>query len=536
VTDGTNLKTLVLLCPDLETLGQGLDLQELEQWLQETMPPVLVQGVPDLVLRSGELARAVAASGAARLVLGLSCGQYSTAEVQVEARKAGLDPLGLEVINLGAYAALVDPRSLATEKAKILLAAAVARARAYQGSQAQNVKPCLPTRLGRRSLFNLSLLEYRPVPSIRVECCAAAYGCEQCVRVCPRGALGGINSRISLKKSLCESCGLCLTACPQEAVEFPGYAPTQLAAQITTLLDPDVGTLQPRAILFTCRRGARALEGLARRGKIYPVDWLPVQMPCLGMVSPAWILACLSLGARAVGLVSCPGHCPFGQDEIIEGRVTFCRELLRRLDGSYQTVSLLRLADLREPKSIQAQAPSTRTRQHKAFVPRTCSFPSIDPQSAAEVFLHLAQVDGATAEVSLTHPNSPFGVVEVTDGCTACGMCAVACSTGALALEREDGNIALTFDASLCMACAQCLPTCPEASSQVLQLQRITDLQRLSQGRVVLYQDQDRRCDACGAPIASAQMLRRMATLLGDESSIASLITRYCPECRQLFG
>jgi len=39
--------------------------------------------------------------------------------------------------------------------------------------------------------------------------------------------------------------------------------------------------------------------------------------------------------------------------------------------------------------------------------------------------------------LSLVHPHSPFGVIEVSDGCTGCGVCAEACPTGALVLERE---------------------------------------------------------------------------------------------------
>jgi len=533
VSDRANLKTAVLVCADLETLGSGLDLSEVQQWLQETVPAVHVHFAPDLDHRPGELAEAVALSSATRLVLGLCSEDYATAEMQVQTRKAGLDSLGVEIVNLGAYAALTHPRPQATERAKILLAAAVAKTRAFPGSQPENMKPRFPAKVSRRSLFALSLLEYRPVPSIQAERCAARRGCQLCVQVCPCGALEEATGRVRLEKSRCEGCGLCLTACPREAVEFPGYAPFQLEAQITALLDSTAGTLQPRGILFTCQRSALVLDRLAKKRFPVPdlnsrasnsdVELLPVQVPCLGMVPPTWLLQCLTLGAAVVDLVPCLGGCPFGQKEVIEGRVAYCRELLRILGGSPEKIRL--------PQSMDEQ-PScfTYVDSDRETPDLKCGSWNLFP---AQVVLQLAHHYQAPERLSLAHPRSPFGVMEMTDDCTGCGVCADACPTGALALERKDGDLSLTFDAALCTACGQCLPRCPEAEKQALRLQRITDVQRLSQGRVVLYQDRDGRCEACSAPIAPEAMLRQMKAMLGDENASAlRVITRYCPDCR----
>jgi ferredoxin/coenzyme F420-reducing hydrogenase delta subunit len=527
VTEQTRLKTAVLLCADLETLGHGLDLEAVQEWLPEAMPDVHVQFAPDLGHRLDGIAGAVAADGAARLALGLCSGEYATAELQVQARKAGLDPLGIEVINLGAYAALTHPRPQATERAKILLAAAVARARAFPGSRPENVKPCLAAKVSRRDLFTLSLLEHRSVPSIQGNRCAAGSGCEACVQACPSGALEKANGRVSLDKPGCEGCGMCLTACPRRAIQFPGYAPAQLLAQITTLLDPAVGTLQPRGTLFTCQRSTRVLEGLARRGVSYPAGWLPVRVVCLGMVPPTWLLRCLTLGAAEVGLFPCPGRCRFDQKDVIEGRAAYCQGLLQLLGGSPERVRLFSSAPL----------PILSVGEEHFFSSAPLLLRSSAPKDAAEMLLRLAESYGAPAPLSLAHPHSPFGVIGVTDGCTGCGVCAITCPTGALALEQEDGGPSLTFDAALCTACGQCLPRCPEAENRVLHLQRITDLQYLSQGRILLHRDRDWRCEACGVPIASEMMLRRIKAILGEGSAPAlRVITRYCPDCRVRFG
>ena len=525
MTAETPLKTLVLLCQDLASLGQGLDLAAIQAGLQDRTPAVQVQVVPDLEHRLEGLASLVQESGAARLVLGLCAGQHRTPELQAQVRKAGLDPLGVEVLDLGAWAAPVHPPSQATAQAQLLLTAAVARARAFPGSRPANVKPHLPSRLSRRALFTLSRLEYRTVPSLLARRCAAPAGCRLCAAACPRAALKAENGRITLDKLACDGCGLCVSACPREAIAFPGHAPAQLAAQIQTLLDPTVTELWPRGILFTCPGSTPGLARQAQWDGALPAGWLPVALPCLGMVLASWPLACLALGAGAVALAPCPGRCPFAQEGVIAGRVAYCRELLHLLGDDPERVRLVQsLADLPPLLAMAPQPPAIPAPLHPA---------SPAPDAAAQVHLHLAQTAGTPTDVSLRHPHAPFGLVQVTNGCTGCGVCATACPSGALLLERSDGHLTLSFDAALCTACGQCLPVCPEAAHDVLSLERVTDLRRLAEGRVPLYEDREWRCERCGTPIAPEGMLRRIEALLGDEhATTLGMIARYCPECR----
>ncbi len=155
------------------------------------------------------------------------------------------------------------------------------------------------------------------------------------------------------------------------------------------------------------------------------------------------------------------------------------------------------------------------------------------PLAAARALQSLAEDFDVSPSFALAHPYSPLGIVQIdADRCTGCGACAQACPTGALAFQQEDA-VSLTFDPNLCTGCGQCSGWCPE---HIMRIDRVTDLQRLSGGRIPLYEDQEVRCEVCGSVIGPAAMLWRIANILspmgGANEATISTITRLCPSCR----
>ncbi|MBI4201516.1 MAG: 4Fe-4S binding protein, partial [Chloroflexi bacterium] len=294
----------ILLCRDLETTGNGLDVDELCRWLGETQEGVQARAVAGLCHAPGELAWA-AASGTRRAVMGVCSREYAEREMQFQARMVGLDPLAVEVVNLGGFCTLVPERGRATEKAKLLLAAAIAKARAYSGGGTENLKPYFPPlsqKVSRRALFTLPPIQYQVVASIEGQRCVADTGCALCVRVCPKGALERNGRNIWVNKARCDGCGLCVSACPVQAVRLPGSLLDQLEAQITALLETDGVGLRERRILFVCQGSVQAIEQAGGDGIGASVSWLPVEVPCAGMVSVGVFLWCVVRGA-AVGVL-----------------------------------------------------------------------------------------------------------------------------------------------------------------------------------------------------------------------------------------
>ncbi|MFQ5946175.1 MAG: hydrogenase iron-sulfur subunit, partial [Anaerolineae bacterium] len=330
------LEVFLLLCEELGGLGEGLDLGAIAEWIERRLPAVRVRREPKLCGRIGQALGNI--NGAQRLILGVCSPDFAATELQRSARQAGLDPFGVEVVNLGTFCARVPSRLEGTDKAKLLLGAAVAKARAFPRSGPENTKPLLAwgdTKVSRRALFTLPPIHYEAVPSIRPADCAAGKGCRVCATTCPHQALNPSGEgAMLLDKTRCTACGACVSVCPRTAIELPGASPKQFEAHLAALLNPEVPTPRPRGILFLCPRSALALEKLAGNGQSLAAGWLPVEVPCLGMVTPNWLLHGLRLGAAAVGVLPCPSDiCRFGQRDTVWERVDYVRELLLLLGG-----------------------------------------------------------------------------------------------------------------------------------------------------------------------------------------------------------
>jgi ferredoxin len=483
-----HIHAAVVVCGDWEASG------EIEGWTIED--DVELHVMKGLCQEPGQLREPLEGSRVDRLVLGLHFDRYGLADLQTEARGLGLDALGLEIVHL-------DGHDL--DRGKRRIRAALARARAFGGSGPEHAKLISAQKVSRRGLFRLSLSEYVAAPAIDLTICASGIGCNACAEICPPDALTWANGRMEYDKGKCLPCGLCVTACPRGAVLNPAFTPAQVEVEVRTLLDTESGS--PTGIVFHCQYGSPPQLG---------EGWMPVALPCAGMATPPWLLAPLLMGASAVSVIPCPPECPAQQAWTIAGHVRYCRALLHELGTAEDLVSLTAVSEPPSPSEIEAVDVDDPFGHDRG--------PAILDQ-LTRVF--------TTDRVWLEEPRSPLGLITIGEACTACGMCGESCPPGALAAEVHDDQFVLTFDHALCVACNQCLPRCPEIARGAIRLRKAMDTDLLRAGRRVLHEATILRCESCGAPISSVEMMDRIGELLGEEQAgLVPVLSRSCSDCR----
>ncbi|MFQ5907385.1 MAG: 4Fe-4S binding protein, partial [Thermoplasmata archaeon] len=241
-------RAAIVVCGDWGASG------EIEGWTVEDDAELHV--LKGLCQQPGQLRDRLKTSEVSRLVLGLHVDSYALSDFQTEARRLGLDALGLEIVHLDGHG---------LDRGKRRLCAALARARAFAGSRPEHSKLITARKVSRRGLLRLALSEYLAAPAIDPATCASGIGCNACAEICPKDALIWANGRMEYDKGKCWPCGLCSTACPTGAILNPAFTPSQLEAEIRTLLDTAPNSIT--GIVFHCQTGNPPPMG---------EDWMPV--------------------------------------------------------------------------------------------------------------------------------------------------------------------------------------------------------------------------------------------------------------------
>ena len=494
----------VAICADLAS--HGLDVDVVSASVQDGGVPVAV--VP------GPCGRPPAAGSLAwdRVVFAVCPEGPSGDEVLSRARREGADA-GVGAVRVDAVeAASYGPGNGRDDRAAAVLGARLAGLAASSPSPPDAFRMALPAgKVSRRSLLSTAGVRYVPVAVVGEVGCRGSVTCGLCVDACPVGAIGRGGRVPEVDREACIGCGSCVSACPVDgAARLPGADLVRFEAEIERLTSEADGA----GLLVRCAGSPRVPEDRLAG------TWLPLEVPCLSIVTPAWALSALAAGVRSVAFRGCGSVCRANAPERARPTVAFVREslapagvadpgdrvrlLLPEEDVLPSGPDPAELAPLGDPSSVVALR---------------------EPWASEAALAALGAVTG-----TVVGDGAPFGRVEFdADGCTVCGLCAGVCPTGAIRFDEGAVAATLEIDRSACVGCGHCAAICPEG---VLSVERGVDLERLGRGAEPLKRSAVARCRRCGEPVAPTAMLERLRPLL--DPAVLATTEGLCQRCRGL--
>ncbi len=351
--------------------------------------------------------------------------------------------------------------------------------------------------------------------------------CNLCLKSCPTGAIKE-SFYFELDEDKCIGCGICWQVCPTESWAFPKSPEKTLRNTILSLRTP---TLE-----LVCHRAAQ--------GEILSPASLALNVKrCLASLSLALILEAALQAPKGLWLNDelCP-QCPMSSAQsLIKEQARKANRILRAF-GKEEVVALksslperdsLRPAPLHQGDEPLLDRRATFSLLYGEFAelmkkaigegleslfgqlfPPEDRMPKHFPEPRLRLVRTLARL-GTPKDEEIPSSELPFGFVEVYGSCTACGLCANQCPTGALIFLRGQESFAIDFVPLACIGCKACEGNCPTGAIKVKP--SFSFLALLSSLRLTLFKGELKACRQCGKPFSPTE---------GEE---------ICPSCRKLY-
>ncbi|MFX1239302.1 MAG: FAD-dependent oxidoreductase, partial [Promethearchaeota archaeon] len=127
--------------------------------------------------------------------------------------------------------------------------------------------------------------------------------CGLCVKACPYNALSIEKEKISIDKFKCKGCGTCVSVCPTDAIDMNIDTTDKILINIEYLSKFEV---KPKILAFCCRScGYAAADDAGLKKLFYNPNIFIIQVPCTGRIDTNFILKSLEYGFDGVLIVGC---------------------------------------------------------------------------------------------------------------------------------------------------------------------------------------------------------------------------------------
>ena len=292
--------------------------------------------------------------------------------------------------------------------------------------------------------------------------------CTACIELCPVQAIQP-GSPPTIIEEKCVNCLACIPACSLGAFQADDAVPELLQC---------LARLENRSIELACEKHSNIILGL-------PGSEVAIQVRgCLAGLGAGALLGLASLGLEQVivRVDACPS-CPWGALlSRIQALIATAQRLLEPC-GKASIITCFgledQLAKVERPVWNAADPPLSRrdlfrlaAHQGQLAIARTI-IKDLDNTERRPGREHLRVQNALTYLVvepsaeSCSLAGIGFAWLSVSTDCTACGVCARVCPTGALQFTKAGSHYEMTFLPPHCIGCEACLHVCAPGALSV---------------------------------------------------------------------
>jgi ferredoxin len=335
--------------------------------------------------------------------------------------------------------------------------------------------------------------------------------CDLCVEACPAGALQFADDGIIFDNEACVACGVCLPLCPVGAFSGPTGA-AEVLRFAKHLADGQ--TLE-----LLCARHPQPETGPPQ------TDIALSTSGCLAALGPSVYVGLAALGVAHVAVrTDACADCPLAAArQTIDLNVEKAQRILKAWERADAVAVVLPDRTMQPRPVVEADKPLVGRRQlFRAIFNTEADNPAADALLADDLGdadtpgrryppLERRRLQRALALLPPVHPQAlcpaplagqAFSTLGAGPACTACGVCAEVCPTGALQLVLNDDTdeFVLAFLPSACTGCDACLHLCDVDALYHNPVPFVADI--VADEHTIIHSGTFQRCQKCGTRTA----------------------------------
>ncbi|TXT34625.1 MAG: hypothetical protein FD135_5251 [Comamonadaceae bacterium] len=353
--------------------------------------------------------------------------------------------------------------------------------------------------------------------------------CRRCTEACPHEAITLSDTGAALVAERCQNCALCISACHTQAWSSEAFKPIDILRE----------AIKKPSFSLACEPSGCQADA---------------HIPCLGAIDAVWLsyMAKRRLPVTLHGSGHC-GQCAHGKTGAEQLRLNLeamnCLLAAQKMGEDSDTpeadwVMPVLAEDTRStPTQRSSQVNSAKVNAKRSLFGRLFrgkieadaennpkKQPALVPAQAIRAGAYMVSEPRELLQIVCKqktdrpftvawHERLPLMQLSLQAGCTLCEACFRVCPTGAIQIEQNPHDWALTFQTDRCVACEVCLEVC---QPRVLDAQATWDA-RPGQPAITLIKQAMQRCARCDRHFVSPQPEKTCPICSDDEEAFDAI-------------